>query len=332
MNSLEKWLLVSALILTGCASAGPPRLGPTTLAEYPISAALKSKTPLRLVLIGDTGEETGARDSIVREIAKERADLILVLGDLVYPRGPSCEGDTLNSEARSKLDQHIGRPFAQVGAPVLLVLGNHDVLRKVVGIDRPRVHQEACYYLYAKENAGKGFVLPARHYGITLGPATLAVVSSSRPFLTDSAGRMTSSLFNARTDDWDIVVAHHVYRTFHDKYGERIVQTWLEKYALRPAVVVNGHAHFLQMGSYNGVLAITSGGGAKERPQARCRTGDAMPGKCVVPGEYFGHEGAFGYAILELTSTDARVEFKDQKGASLWSCRAKRGSASCVPD
>jgi predicted phosphodiesterase len=325
--------LTAALLMSGlggCASVpGPPIAGmPLTRADVTLSPELGSRQRLRLLLVGDTGDEGAPRDAVVRSIAAEGADVVVILGDLVYPHGPSCEGGRITDEARGTLEQHLGRPFGDLRSPVLLVLGNHDVERRILWVfKRAQVSQEACYFLYASEGANP-FVLPARHYSLTLGPAALAVVTSTGGFLDADAGRMTSDVFGRRDDDWDILLTHHVYRTFYEMEGERAVRDWLQRERLRPDVVANGHAHFLQMGVYDGVLAITSGGGARKHRQKPCAVGAPPPQHCRA-GEYFGHSGGYGYVLLELEAETATVAFKDENGRTLWGCVARRRERSC---
>lgn len=332
MRAALSCLTVASLLtgLWGCASVpGPPVAGmPLARADVTLSPEPGSPQRLRLLLIGDTGDEGPPRDSVARSIAAERADVVVILGDLVYPHGPSCADGRIPDEARGTLQRHLGRPFGDLQSPVLLVLGNHDVERSILWVfKRARVSQEACYFLYANEGSNP-FVLPARHYALTLGPAALAIVTSTGGFLDAGAGRMTAEVFGRRDDDWDILLTHHVFRTFHRMEGEREVRDWLERERLRPHVVANGHAHFLQMGVHEGILAITSGGGARKHDQRPCSIGAPPPQHCRA-GQYFGHSGGYGYVLLELEAETATVTFKDENGKVLWGCVARRRERSC---
>jgi hypothetical protein len=82
------------------------------------------------------------------------------------------------------------------------------------------------------------------------------------------------------------------------------------------------------MGVYDGILAITSGGGARKHEQRPCSLGGPPPQHCG-PGEYFGHSGGYGYVLLELEAETATVAFKDESGRPLWECVARREERSC---
>ncbi len=329
------WYALVPFLASACTgraaiqTAPAPRASLARTATYETPAALRTKERVRLVLIGDTGENSTMRSAIVKQLPKEQADMVLLLGDLVYPRGPRCTGGALDARARAVLDEHIDTPFGGLGVPVLIVLGNHDVLGGIFG-QSPKMDQEACFAMYVREKqaVGRPLVMPGRHYTVSLGPASLAVVSSSPGFLDDSAATMSRRLFATRDSDWDVLVSHHVFKTFHDKENEKFIPDWLTRGEVRPHMVTNGHAHFLQMGSYDGVLAITSGSGARLRPQNSCAIGTPTASACGA-GEYFGLAGGNGYVVLELTSAEAHAVFKDHTGAARWSCTARRGSGTC---
>ncbi|MGI9628526.1 MAG: metallophosphoesterase family protein [Longimicrobiales bacterium] len=308
--------------------SGPP---PPALVEGPRvrfldpPAGLANRDSVRIVLVGDTGERSPERDQVLSAIAAEEKDLIAVLGDLVYPRAPRCPDGTLTDEARSVLDDRIGTPLGGLGAPVFLIPGNHDVVRRTRLWTSRELDpaMEACLLAYAKATPDDEIYQPSRHYAFQAGPVALAFVSSSGTFLDGEAADMTATVFERESGDWNLLLAHDVYRTYYDKETERHLRDWVAEAELAPDVVGSGHAHLLQMGVYDGVLAITSGGGSKKRNQPRCDRGFLDQGYCRT-GQLFGSRRSFGYAVLDIAPDEALVTFKDQRGDTLWSCRVRQ--------
>ena len=332
------WSLIGCLLLAGCGAAqvGP---SPPALVDAPVTTWLEidqeliDAEALRIVLVGDTGEASEERDQILDAIRSEEKDLVAVLGDLVYRRAPRCPGGSLGPEARALLDDRIGTPFKDLGAPVLLVLGNHDVVRsRFLGLRKELdPTMEACLLRYGTDESTQGIHLPSRHYAFQAGPVAIAAVSSTGSYLDQGAASMTRDVFGRDETDWNLLLAHHVYRTFSDKASEHHLRDWVQRYDLGPDIVGNGHAHLLQMGIYDGILAVTSGGGSKRRPQRGCLRGDPASRSCG-PGQLFGSPASFGYAVLEFTEFDALVTFKDRFGEPFWACRVRqRGQCDLEP-
>ena len=326
------------LVAAGCGFArtgpSPPGLvGGALASQLELSPDLAESDVLRIVLVGDTGEGSAERARILGAIREEEKDLVAVLGDLVYERSPRCPEGVLTPSARAVLDDRIGDPFSEMGAPVLLVLGNHDVVRsRLFGLWKTiDPTMEACFLAYGQEAAERNIHLPSRHFALEAGPVAISVVTSTGTYLDDDATALTASTFDADPNDWDLLLAHDVYKTFHDKESERHLREWVQGNGLRPDIVAHGHAHFLQAGIYDGVLALTSGGGSRQRAQPRCAQGEADPGRCG-PGQLFGNSDSYGYLVLEFAAEWVLVTFKSQLGEPLWACRVRqRGQCDYQP-
>ena len=333
-------LLALPLILVGCLASHSDQ-GPSPVGEAPLTSTLSLPSELetapriRLVLVGDTGEGTAARDRVIESIRSEEKDLVAVLGDLVYPRAPRCPDGRLSANAEETLEELVGSQFRSIGSATVLVLGNHDVVRSTLGVFRSEdPTMEACFLAYGKAVAAAGVHIPSRHFVVHAGPATIAVVSSSGAFLDAAAAEMAKSAFGERTDDWDVLLAHDVYLTYHDRDAEadEHLRSWMAEHDVTPSIVANGHAHVLQAGLYNetgapgSLIAITSGTGAKRRVRPECSESNA---EGCGPGQIYG-SSEYGYAVLDMGPEGARVTFKDQDGAHLWSCLASQ-PGECVP-
>ena len=200
--------------------------------------------------------------------------------------------------------------------PVFLVLGNHDVgplgehfKRLIFGPSSGKRNEarERCYRL--QEEKHEDIIFPAVSYGVDFGPVRMAVLHTSAP-RKEWANEEIASFFNGDSEDWSLLAGHHVLHTACDKLSENVVAPWLKEHNIKPDIYANGHAHLLQLGSFDGTLAVTSGSGSKLRTYEACRPTDRE-------GVLWG-ESAYGYSVLEASSEHLRVEFKDIDGQDLF--------------
>lgn len=256
-------------------------------------------THLRLILVGDTGHPSEDMTRVRRAIKAEKKDAIVALGDLVYPLMPACPTGVADGEALKELDAKLGGALSGLGAPVFLVVGNHDIPRGV-----SKSAREACLIDYAAQR--DDLVLPRLSHAVDFGVAILGIANTQNPQDAE-AKRLASALRSHR--GWRIGVGHHVYKTHRDKVTEDVVRPWLRRHQIPVDIWANGHAHLLQLGLYDGVVAITSGTASLRRTLKTC------PPACG-PGEIFGASDA-GYALLELWPDRLQVTFKNHEGTTL---------------
>lgn len=286
--------------LTALALAAPPP-GPPVL-----DMRRHDGTP-RIVLIGDTGEPGPIVERWTKTLAKKDKDAVLVLGDLVYPQAPPCPTGTPDRAGRQLLEANLAAPLEALGAPVLLVLGNHDTSwvegeplreRCVLSFVRPRATLE----------------LPAPYYAADFGVAVVVVLDSNH--LDDAQAAFAKRVFDGvKPGVRKILAAHHVLRTFHDKEDEDLVWPWIERHGLAPDLYVNGHAHVLQLGHYHGIWAVTSGTAARPRERPSCDSARGPEG--CGDGQRFG-SSIPGYALLDIAADGAfTVTFEDADGQPL---------------
>jgi len=261
---------------------------------------------VRVVLVGDTGKPGPARRAVMRAIRRETKDVVVDLGDLVYPWAPRCPGGKATGENLRLLEERLGGPLGRLGAPVLLVLGNHDLRHA-----RRAPLRVACLRDFAKRYPS--LVFPANTYSVDLGVALLSVINTND--LTAADGERVARE-EAAHRGWRILLGHHVLRTYHDKEDQDYLRPWMRRHGIRPDLYANGHAHLLQFGVYDGIPAVTSGTGSKLRHR------DSCPPHCGR-GEMWGLSRN-GYAVLDLDATSVRVTFKDGAGKPLWSWSKQR--------
>lgn len=102
--------------------------GPRALFEAEARARVPAGTPHRVVVIGDIAAGTSAASKVAWRIGQERADLLVVTGDIVYSRGRISEYAERFFPVYNADDASPGR-----GAPILRTTlavaapGNHDL-------------------------------------------------------------------------------------------------------------------------------------------------------------------------------------------------------------
>ena len=270
---------------------------------------------VRVVLVGDTGLSNDAMDAVRAAIMAEKKDLIVALGDLAYPEAPPCPSGRLTPTALKVMDASVGSTLLGLGAPVLLLLGNHDVRH---GSRDPA--REACVLHYAASKPG--LVMPALSWVVDTG--VLSIVGLNTNALDDAQGRLASRAIQS-AKGWTMFAGHHVLKTYHDKEAENVVRPWLKKHGLKPDIFANGHAHLLQFGVYDGVVAVTSGATALPRNRPAC------PPDCQ-PGQRFGSSKP-GYAVLDVKAERVEISFHDAKGMTLFSeTHRKAGRPASSPE
>ncbi len=262
--------------------------------------ATAATAPLRVLIIGDTGYPGPDIERVRVAVKREVKDVILVAGDLVYPVAPACAPGSIDPDSKALLDERLGNILADLGAPTLLILGNHDVAG--AGRDEER---EVC--LLHEIGQHPSLVMPARIYVARLGSAVVAAVDTNA--LDDPQGAVARAAF-AGYPGWRLLLGHHTLKTYHDKEDQDVVRPWLRQHALAPDLYVNGHAHLMQFGVYDGVPAVTSGATAKTRERPAC------PPDCG-DGQEFG-ASVPGYAMLVIDGANATFTFHDVDGRQLF--------------
>jgi 3',5'-cyclic AMP phosphodiesterase CpdA len=247
-------------------------------------------------------------------VRAENADIVVVLGDLVYPVAPSCPDGKLTPDAREELDDLVGGLLRDLGKSVYLVLGNHDV-----GHGARDPAREACLIDYVASEPN--LWLPDLSYGVDLGVVSLMVLNTNA--LDREQGKKTRKLW-AGASGWKILAGHHVLKTYHDKESEDYLRPWLKKNRVKPDLYANGHAHVLQFGVYGGLPALTSGATAKLREYPAC------PPNCGA-GQKWG-TSSVGYAVVDATADTLEVVFKDVTGKELYRWDTRRPGSEAKPE
>ena len=348
--------LALALVAGGCRCRAP---APYTVRASPPPAAAPAPPPgpaLRVLLVGDMGDDTAQQAEVARAIAAADArapfDLALHLGDNLYPCGPDpllagaerCDfapdGNAVapgfappaDPAFAAKLERALA-PLAAGARPreVFLALGNHDVAAGGgcgAGDLAPAAlaRRRACLEV---AHASALWRMPGRHFAVDRGPARFIVVDSNL-LVGDYGGfsidgevehvRAAAAGCDARPC---FVVAHHPAATaaehrvdFDAAYVARLRR--LEEAAGgHLAGWLAGHDHDLQhLRAAAGYDVVVSGNGSRERPRERFERVAPPAARLLFAST------ARGFATLEVARDGWRVRFETASGEALHCCQA----------
>lgn len=218
---------------------------------------------LRFVAFGDSGIGTAGQAAVAVGLAnfcaKSRCDLALHLGDIIYPEG-------IKSAEDPALELLFERPYASLGAPIWLSLGNHDHYGNAqawldaygpkgtrVGAGRkPEVH------------------LPAPYYTFVRGGVRFLALDTDKPTLAQ-AQWADEVLRQARRghDPWIVVFGHHPRKSngAHRGATEAFANFFDRVLCHRADLYLAGHDHDKQLlKPHCGVHLVVAGTGGQLRP------------------------------------------------------------------
>jgi Icc-related predicted phosphoesterase len=237
---------------------------------------------LRIAVAGDVGDsgsrltETGA--AIAKLAGSDPFDLLLLLGDNVYPSGDPA-----------RLPKTVLAPFAGVldrGTHLLAILGNHD---------KPNGDAQL---------AALG--MPGHWWSVVRGDVQIIGLDSNQPDNPDQLAWLQETLV-ASTATWKIVALHHPpYSAGYQGSDKKVRHAFVplfERYGVQ--LVLSGHDHDYQRSKpINGVTYVVSGAAAGTR-----RTGTAASPRCRSPGTATSSSASIrtGWSVGRSTRTTASV-------------------------
>ncbi|MEQ1503053.1 MAG: metallophosphoesterase, partial [Myxococcota bacterium] len=239
-----------------------------------------------------------------RVCAERGCDAVLLLGDNLYPRGMEADDDP-------RMDAWIGETYRGLGAPVYLVVGNHDYGH---GRDKARAAREIAW-----ADRTPGFEFPANAWVADAGPARIIGLDTNAMF--QFGARFQGQWLHDRLAEsdarWKIVVGHHPYRsegphgnagTYDDTRlvpfvsGGELREVFDRELCGAVDLYAAGHDHSRQLLEWCGTSLIVSGAGASATP-------------IVGHGNRVSFaEGSPGGVWVEVGDVDGRVAFFDADG------------------
>lgn len=284
--------------------SGPPRPGPAVAPDITPS----DPDRVRLIAIGDVGEDSPAqrqvRDAIGRVCQERGCDLMVMLGDNLYPSGLEAPDDP-------RMDEIVGEVYRPLELPVYMVLGNHDYGQL---FDRQRAIWQAQW-----ANRTDGFHMPSTTWTASAGPVGLWGLDTQELFWADATEQREwlDLTVRASTAKWRVALGHHPYLS-NGKHGNAgsyeglpgvpyasgagIEAFYTQALCGRFDLVLTGHDHNLQWHEACGTAWIISGAGAKVTP-LRDRGNQAL----------FQAEHP-GFVWIEIAPSHATIAFYDETG------------------
>ncbi|HKQ49805.1 MAG TPA: metallophosphoesterase [Phycisphaerae bacterium] len=285
--------------------------GSTKLAgPYEAKPALPRGRPFRFAAFGDSGNGSNTQTEFARRIAASKPDVIIHVGDLVYPAG-----------ALDTYDTHFFGPNAEMirTAPFMASLGNHDVATEK-GAPLLEV-------FVAPRNGPEG-IEPERNYWFDYGDARFVALDSN---LEQEAGAITKEQMKnivapwlrrvlTETDaKWKFVFFHHVFytgSTHPPEGGAHMKEAFLSVFEeCGVDVVFCGHNHLYErtaplrgdqvVPDGKGIVYITTGCGGVSR------YAEIQP-----PPKYmraYNHE-VFSFTQVDLSATRFEMKQIDENG------------------
>lgn len=293
LGGTAAWRLHEAATEKGCvripADVAPAQLAPAVPGH------------VRFAVLGDTGTgNEGARQvaGVLRQVcAREGCDFVALLGDNFYPDGVRSADDPLFQTAFESV-------YAGLQAPVLAILGNHDV------------HSDPVFQVFYSQRSGL-WRMPNYEYDYRVGPARFFAINTNCQPVT--WWRLTPQV-EAPWRGWTFVLGHHSLYSEGPHGDANATVRWYWG-AAQPHVdfYLAGHNHILEhlqrageetdyVVSGSGGAQLNEGVGSKGPSGARSR---------------FRSEAA-GFAWFDVTATQATLRFYDGSGALLYEYRRTR--------
>ena len=238
-------VLVLAFV-AACTNHAAPTQTPPSPKPSPTDTGSASPVALRFAAVGDFGDGSAAEkrvaDAIAAEHARRPLDLLLLLGDMVYPDGDPAQ-----------IDKKFRTPYAGVseaGIDTAAVLGNHDIMTD-------------------PEAIADAFGMPGRYYSLTRGPVEFFALDSSAGTIDRRQKAWFAAALAASGARWKIVFMH-VPAFSAGRHGpspalQDALVPLLDRYDVQ--MVITGHDHDYQRSvPIRGTVHVVSGGGCCPRP------------------------------------------------------------------
>lgn len=248
-RTLARCLVLLVLAVPACGrEGGVGEPGPPAAEPSGAPAPISSEGAVRFAAVGDIGDGGAVQrrvgDRIAALNAERELDLLLLLGDVIYPDGAGHRYDANFAEPwRAVLDARI---------PMAAALGNHDVMTRDGG-DVMRL-----------------FRMPSRHYSIRRGPVTFFALDTNH--LDTAQLEWLRSELSSTDTPWRVVFMHAPAHSSGSHGPTPYVQRALDPIAreFEIPLVLAGHDHdYERTEPIGGTVHIVAGTGCCVRPVGR---------------------------------------------------------------
>lgn len=289
-------------------------LGSTALAgPYETKTQPPRGTPIRFVAFGDSGNGSNTQADFAQKIAASNPDLIIHVGDLVYPAGDGKTYRTHFYEPNAEMIRH---------APFMPSEGNHDV---ATDEGRPLLEHFVC-----PRNGPEG-IEPERCYWFDYGDARFVALDTN---VTEFGGALTPEqlktvvapwvrrVFQDCDARWKFVFFHHPYYTGseHSAEGSAFVkEAFLDAFEESGVdMVFCGHNHLYErttplmkdqiVEDGRGIVYIVTGAGGVSRYPEK------LPNPPYI--KYYNAD-VFSYTRVDLTPDRLELVQIDEHGKEI---------------
>lgn len=289
-------------------------LGSTALSEpYKSKTQPPRGTPFRFVAFGDSGNGSNTQADFAQRIAASNPDLIIHVGDLVYPAGDGKTYRTHFYEPNAEMIRH---------APFMPSEGNHDV---ATDEGRPLLEHFVC------PRNGPAGIEPERCYWFDYGDARFVALDTN---VTEFGGALTPDqlktvvapwvrqVFKDCDARWKFVFYHHPFYTGseHSAEGSAFVkEAFLDAFEESGVdMVFCGHNHLYErttplmkdqiVEDGQGIVYIVTGAGGVSRYPEK------LPNPAYI--KYYNAD-VFSYTRVDLTADRLELVQIDEHGKEI---------------
>jgi hypothetical protein len=227
-----------------------------------LSFAHAADPALRLLLVGDTGEETAVSAVVAADLARALAASpvaqVVALGDLYYDHVPAEAPDCAALVAARYRAFYGGFPAGRVHA----VAGNHDVTDPEQQVALPAAYACTEAAFRAMGWLGADEPLATRTRAIDGGGLKVDLVLVEGGFYDDAHPALPDLRPEA---DWQLLATHYVLAGAFGKPADEVGAYFGVPRGHTPDLWVNGHAHHIEGREAGDTFGVTSGVGMEMR-------------------------------------------------------------------
>ena len=294
---------------TDIAPPPAPDAGSTDIAPPPPPPPPPQGT-VRFAAVGDTGHGNNFEYATAKAIEARcqkggGCATVLLLGDNIYPSGPSTVTDPLFKKV-------IEDPFAVVSSPIWLTLGNHDYGGGTSGAGT-ELWKGPLWLQWAALHPK--FVLPSVTWDKTIGNVHFFDLDSN--LMNQGKQQAQIDQWQAKMSateigGWKIAFAHHPYRSNggHGNAKNGVKAGYDALLCGKVDLLLSGHDHSMQwlkafQGCGNMEMIVAGSGGEHT----------SLGGSNPV---WFENASTYGFVYVEITGNKLHAEFIDLNGKLLF--------------
>jgi len=258
--------------------------------------------PLRFAVFGDSGMATIGQKKVAKLLQRLAPDLVLFVGDVVYPTGRDKDLD-------KKYFDIYGRTLARV--PVFPAVGNHDYGNAVKSAKIGEARFRDGYAAVFRRPKYYSFDAGPAHF-VSLDTNEAAPIAAAEPIGFDSAQRRwLEKDLAASKARWKIVFMHvPLFSTYAEHGDNALLRASLQNIFEKNLVdaVFAGHDHLYQRSKrMHKVVYVTAGTGG----------GTIMPGPLDGRAWLEKEIVSFGLVLARIDQKRLALEFQDDDGKVL---------------